>query len=144
MSFLSSRQTLFNSDAEIDLIENLKKIPFIPLSDGTYSSVNEGTIWLQSDALSAGFDGRHGLEAFPNLFAKLQTVNPALLSTSTVDTSCLDVSLVGNLTNLLHRIGVQWLSAHEIVKVHILPAVSDDGITNMDKNLINKSMFALL
>ena len=53
MSFLSSRQTLFNSDAEIDLIENLKKIPFIPLSDGTYSSVNEGTIWLQSDALSA-------------------------------------------------------------------------------------------
>ncbi|KAK7851228.1 hypothetical protein CFP56_042716, partial [Quercus suber] len=138
MSFHSSRQTLFNSDAEIDLIENLKKIPFIPLSDGTYSSVNEGTIWLQSDALSAGFDGRHGLEAFPNLFAKLRTVNPALLSASTVDTSCLDVSLVGNLTNLLHRIGVQWLSAHEIVKVHILPAVSDDRITNRDKNLMTE------
>nr|POE62218.1 hypothetical protein CFP56_39544 [Quercus suber] len=68
---------------KIDLIENLKKIPFIPLSDGTYSSVNEG-----------------------------------------------------NLTNWLHRIGVQWLSAHEIVKVHILPAVSDDGVTNRDKNLM--------
>ncbi|XP_050285644.1 protein NO VEIN-like isoform X2 [Quercus robur] len=138
MSFHSSRKTLLNSDTEGDLIENLQKISFIPLSDGTYSSVNEGTIWLQSDTVSTGFDGKHGLEAFPNLFAKLRTVNPALLSASTVDTSCMDVSLVGNLTNMLHRIGVQWLSAHEIVKVHILPAVSDDRITNRDKNLMTE------
>ena len=65
-------------------------------------------------------------------------MNPAPLSASTVDTTCLDVSFVGNLTNLLHRIGVQWLSAHEIEKVHILPAVSDDGITNRDKNLMTE------
>ena len=46
-------------------------------------------------------------------------MNPAPLSASTVDTSCLDVSL-------------------QIVKVHILPAVSDDGITNRDKNLMTE------
>ena len=138
MSFHSSRQTLLNSDTEIHLIEDLKKISFIPLSDGIYSSVNEGTIWLQTDVVSTGFDGKHGLEAFPNLFAKLRTVNPALLSASTVDTSCTDVSLVGNLTKMLHRIGVQSLSAHEIVKVHILPAVSNDRITNRDKNLMTE------
>ena len=46
-------------------------------------------------------------------------MNPAPLSASTVDTSCLYVSL-------------------QIVKVHILPAVSGDRITNRDKNLMTE------
>ncbi|KAK7854735.1 hypothetical protein CFP56_031056 [Quercus suber] len=88
---------------------NLEKIPFIPLSDGTYSSVNEG------------FDGRHGLEAFPNLFAKLRTVNlPSFLHQLLIPHAWMWFSRQPY--QLLHRIGVQWLSAHEIVKVHILPA----------------------
>lgn len=134
MSFHSSGQIFVNSDIETDLIEKLRKIPFIPLSDGTYSSVDKGTIWLPSD----GSDGGQGLEVFPNLFAKLRTVNPAVLSASTFDTSSKDMSLVANLTKMFHRIGVQRLSAHEIIKVHILPAVSDDGVTKRDKNLMTE------
>ncbi|KAG6731183.1 hypothetical protein I3842_01G116900 [Carya illinoinensis] len=141
MTFQSSGKTLLNSDTETDLIENLRKIKFIPLSDGTYSSVDEGTIWLPTDAISTGFDGAQGLEAFPNLFAKLRTVSHALLSTSTSgasDMSCMDMNSVDNLIKMFHRIGVQRLSAHEIVKVHILPAVSDARVTNRDKNLMTE------
>ncbi|KAF5465031.1 hypothetical protein F2P56_015064, partial [Juglans regia] len=128
-----SGQILLNSDTGMDLIENLKRIKFIPLSDGTFSSVNEGTIWLPSDT---GFDGPHRLEAFQSLFAKLRTVSPALLSASTCDTSFMDVNLVDNITKMFHRIGVKQLSAHEILKAHILTAVSNDRITNKDKHLM--------
>jgi hypothetical protein len=138
MSSHSSGQVLLNSDTEMDLIEKLQKIPLIPLSDGTYSSVDEGTIWLQSDAVSTGFDVEQGPDAFPYLFTKLRTVCPTLLSASTVDTSCVDTSLIDSITKMLHRIGVQRLSAHEIMKLHILPAVSDDIIINRDTNLMTE------
>jgi hypothetical protein len=145
MSFHSSEQIFLNSNTEMDLIENLQKISFIPLSDGTYSSMDEGTIWLQSDAVSTGLDVEHGPEAFPNLFTKLRTVCPALLSASSVDTSCVDTSLIDNITKMLYRIGVQRLSAHEIMKLHILPAVSDDRIVNRDKNLMTEYLcFAMI
>lgn len=131
-----SGQSSLNSNMESDLIYDLKKIPFIPLSDGNYGSLDEGTIWLHSDSLSTELDGEHGLGAFPNLYAKLRIVNPALLSAASVDIPCMDMTLAENVTRMLHRIGVQQLSAHEIVQVHILPAMSDEGITNREKNLM--------
>jgi hypothetical protein len=145
-SFHSSGQSFLNSDTEMDLIENLRKISFIPLSDSTYSSVDEGTIWLHSDAVSTGFDVERGLEAFPNLFTTLRTVSPALFTASTGgnDSSCVDMSLVDNITKILYRIGVQKLSAHKIVKVHVMPAVTDGRNTNSDKNLMTEYLCFLM
>ncbi|KAA8548392.1 hypothetical protein F0562_000076 [Nyssa sinensis] len=95
-----------NFGMESDLINTLKKIPFIPLSDGTYGSVDDGTIWLHSDASSTGFDNGHGLEAFPKLYAKLRIVSPALFgAAAAVDVSCYDSSLADNITRMLHRVG---------------------------------------
>ncbi|KAK3187921.1 hypothetical protein Dsin_027482 [Dipteronia sinensis] len=131
-SFHSPGQSLLHSGIETDIISKLQKIPFIPLSDGTFSSVDEGTIWLHSDG--SGVDG--GLEAFPYLYGKLRTVSPALLSASAVDISCLVGTSVDNLTRMLLKIGVQQLSSHDIVKVHILPAISDDTNVNRGKNLM--------
>ncbi|KAL2507860.1 Histidine kinase [Forsythia ovata] len=126
----SSGKTSLNSGAGLDLLVNLRKIPFIPLSDGRYSSVDEGTIWLHSDALSARAVDDYSQQAFPILSAKLRTVSPALLSAAAAaETSCFDTFSVQNVTRMLYRIGVQRLSAHEIVKVHILPAISGDRDT---------------
>ncbi|GAV66160.1 DUF3883 domain-containing protein [Cephalotus follicularis] len=136
ISFHTSGRTSLHSGIETDIRDNLKKIPFIPLSDGTYSSVDEGTIWLHSDASSTGSDNEYGLKAFPKLSAKLRTVNHALLSVSAADISFMDPASVYNITRMLHIIGVQQLSAHEIIKLHILPAISGVSITNEDKNLM--------
>ncbi|BFG15404.1 hypothetical protein CerSpe_016780 [Prunus speciosa] len=135
MSFNSSMEASFDPRIQMELIENLRKIPFIPLSDGTYGAVDEGPIWLHFDALSNGLEAQDGLESFPNLYAKLRIVSPTLISTVSADMSSMDVT-VDKLTCMLCRIGVQRLSAHEIVKVHILPAISDDRITDRDKNLV--------
>ncbi|XP_021895218.1 LOW QUALITY PROTEIN: uncharacterized protein LOC110812694 [Carica papaya] len=134
LSFHSTRQASLNLGKEEDLIDRLRNIPFIPLSDGAYGSLIEDTIWLHSDG--SEFDGGHGLEAFPKLYAKLRIVNPVFLFASDVDITCRDVNLAGNLIRMLCRIGVQNLSAHEIMKVHILPAVSDEGNRNIDKSLM--------
>ncbi|GKU97667.1 hypothetical protein SLEP1_g10782 [Rubroshorea leprosula] len=134
MSFHSLGQDSVKSGIEADLIDNLRKIPFIPLSDGTFSSLEKGTIWLHFDVISAGFDGGSGLEAFPCLSAKLRLVTPALLSASSVPNSCMDMTLVGNITRVLHSIGVQQLTAHDIIKVHILPAMAE--MMGGDKDLM--------
>lgn len=132
----SSGKTAFDTGVELDFIKNLRRIPCIPLSDGRYGSVNEGTIWLHFDPLTIGFEGSHGLESFPNLYAKLRIVSPALLAASSVDSSHVDLTLVDKLTSMLYKIGIQRLSAHEIIKVHILPAISDWKITDGDENLM--------
>ena len=138
MSLHFSRQTLLDSEVELDCMDTLRRIPFIPLSNGTYGAVDDGTIWLHFDPSSSAFDGEHGLDSFPNLHAKLRIVSPALLSTSSVDGSQTDLTVSNKLTTMLYKIGVQRLSAHEIIKVHILPAISDETITDKDKNFMTE------
>ncbi|CAN6722643.1 unnamed protein product [Malus baccata var. baccata] len=136
MFFSSSVEASFDSRIQMDVIDDLRKIPFIPLSDGTYGAIDEVPIWLHFDASCTELEAQHGLESFPHLHAKLRTVNPALLSTLSADMSSMDVTTVEKLTCILFRIGVQKLSTHEIVKVHILPAMSEDRIMDSDKNLM--------
>ncbi|CAJ1939132.1 unnamed protein product [Sphenostylis stenocarpa] len=131
----SSGSTSISFEMKEDVRKNLQKTPFIPLSDGTYSSVNEGTIWLQSNNLNSGFDGEHKIEAFPNICAKLRTVRPSLFSTS-FGTQNLNVTFFDNITHLLQSIGVQPLSVHEVVKLHILPALSDETMANNNRMLM--------
>ncbi|CAI0380265.1 unnamed protein product [Linum tenue] len=109
-------QMLPNSFAGAGLLDSLRTLPFIPLSDGTYSCSDTGTIWLHSDVLSAG----NGFEAFPKLYAELRIVNPVVLSASAADGASSQ-----NVVRMLQKLGVQPLSAHEIVKVHIINAMSD-------------------
>lgn len=125
-----------SSGFESDMIASLKKIPFIPLSDGKYCSVDRGTVWLHCEATGVG--NEYDFKAFPKLYSKLQIVDPALFSAAAAaaDKSCLDVSIVENVTRMLMRVGVQRLSAHEIVKVHILPSISDDRNIPGNKDLL--------
>ncbi|XP_031403779.1 protein NO VEIN isoform X1 [Punica granatum] len=118
-----------NSEIENDLIKNLKKIAFIPLSDGTFSSLLEGTIWLHTNSMNSSINGDYGSEASHNICCKLRIVNPSLFSSS-------DMHLVDNVTKILQRIGVQRLSAHEIIRGHILPALCDERNGNEDQNLM--------
>lgn len=124
-----------NFEIREDILKRLKKMPFIPLSDGTYSSVDEGTIWLQSNTSNTGFDGVHKIEAFPNICAKLRTVSPSLLSAAS-GTPSLKVASLDNVTRLLQTIGVQQLSVHDVVKLHILPVLSDETMANKNKMLM--------
>ncbi|KAL1208319.1 Protein NO VEIN [Cardamine amara subsp. amara] len=98
------------------LLDSLHKIPFIPLSNGMFTSLDEGAVWLHHD--TTGFDLGDVIEAFPMLYGNLRTIDHSLLLASSVD----EKFVVDDVVNMLCAIGVQKLSAHEIIKVHILPA----------------------
>ncbi|CAI8618591.1 unnamed protein product [Vicia faba] len=135
LMFDSSGTMSINFEVKDDILKRLKKTPFIPLSDGAYGSVDEGTIWLQSNTFNTGFDGEHKMEAFPNICARLRTVSPSLLSAAS-GTSSLNVTPLDNVTRLLETIGVQQLSAHDVVKLHILPVLSDETMASKNKMLM--------
>lgn len=113
-SWLNVLYLMLVNETQSDVVSSLVGLPFIPLLDGKYAAISDGAIWLHTD--------NHGLEAFGNLYPTLRIVNPALLNDSSVE----------NVTHMLCKVGVQRLSAHEVLKVHILPAVSDDKIENVE------------
>lgn len=105
-SWLNSFHEMSLLGASSDIMNILKRTPFIPLLDGGYSSVDEGMIWMNLDGSWAKSD---------RLFANLRVVNPAIFDSSNTQ----------NLTHILSKVGVQKLSAHQVVKAHVLPAVCD-------------------
>ncbi|KAK1272823.1 hypothetical protein QJS04_geneDACA012207 [Acorus gramineus] len=127
---------------ESDTVINLRTIPFIPLSDGSYASVADGPIWLLPDA--SRIEGEHCPTNFPSLYAKLRIVNPLFYSVSGHEYSVGEAK-AENVVRMLRKIGVQQLSAHEVIRTHILPSVSDAIPTNIDKNLMAEYLgFAML
>ncbi|KAI3791107.1 hypothetical protein L2E82_04713 [Cichorium intybus] len=129
VNFLSSwlnvmYSMLVNVSDHGDVINSLIKLPFILLSDGKYSSIQESPIWLHTDKV----DSEQGLETFGNLYPKLRIVNSALFTNTHVE----------NVTQMLYKLGVQRLSAHEVLKVHILPAISDEKIITESTDLITE------
>ncbi|RAL54444.1 hypothetical protein DM860_001572 [Cuscuta australis] len=132
MSIPSSGQCLPDSGIGPDITNSLRKLRFIPLSDGKFSSMDEGTIWLHADALSTSSSDKNGLENFPMVYARLRIVSSALFSADTAYDTCFQASTVENIVRMLYRVGVQELSAHEIIKMHILPLLSDGQHTSHD------------
>ncbi|GER41663.1 histidine kinase [Striga asiatica] len=126
-------QTTPSVVSEFDWITNLQKTPFIPLSDGKYSSLDEGTIWLHSEPVNQDINDERLLKAFPKLYAKLRIVSPDLLGAAS---SCSDTTIKENVTKMLYKIGVQQLSVHDVVKVQIIPAISDEENATGQKELM--------
>ncbi|XP_031130819.1 protein NO VEIN-like isoform X3 [Ipomoea triloba] len=145
MSSSISRQSSPESGIGSDLIKTLRKIRFIPLSDGKFSSIDEGPIWLHADALSTGVSDKYGLDNFPRLYAGLRVVNSALFSADTAyETLCFQGYTVENISRMLYRVGVQQLSAHEIIKMHILPSFSDGQHTLAHNELMTDYLSFLM
>ncbi|XP_010527472.1 PREDICTED: uncharacterized protein LOC104804807 isoform X2 [Tarenaya hassleriana] len=137
-SLLFHPSGLGNLESGVDrnLMDSLRKIPFIPLSDGIFTSLDEGAIWLPHDA--TGFDGGDGFEAFPMLYSNLRTVDHSLLLASSGDNSAVD-----NLVKMLFAVGVQRMSAHEIIKVYILPAFEDRSTDTADALMVDYLCFVM-
>ncbi|GJZ96585.1 hypothetical protein Tco_0668919 [Tanacetum coccineum] len=75
-----------------------------------------------SNLVAYGSEPDHHIEAFRKMHTKLQVVNPALLIDSHAE----------NITQMLYKVGVQWLSEHEVLKKHFLPAISNERKYRID------------
>ncbi|PHT39368.1 hypothetical protein CQW23_22941 [Capsicum baccatum] len=144
-TLLTNGQDLAGFGTELDLMKDLKKIPFIPLSDGKYGSLDEGPIWLHFDSTGAAIDGDYAPKTFPRLHACLRTVSSALLSAAAaLGTSCCGSSVVENVSMMRYRVGVHQLSAHQIVKIHILPYLYRDKNVQGHKEIMTEYLAFLV
>lgn len=129
----SSMRHFDDPHLEGDILDGLKKLPVIPLSDGSRCSVSEGHIWLPCDVSGGGFENQYGAKEFPLLYASLHTVNPLLLTALSSNKYLAHEGRADDLTEMLLKIGVSKLSAHEIIRSHILPVLSE-SVSGSDTN----------
>ncbi|KAL9667858.1 hypothetical protein QQ045_002227 [Rhodiola kirilowii] len=121
-----------------EVIDKLRKTPFIPLSNGTFSSIDEGAIWMHFDFSTIGHNIESGPQDFPYLYARLRTVCSTFLSVVNRNVSGKEMMLAEKISILLRNIGVQRLSGHDIIKVHILPVIADEKFANENTSLMTE------
>ncbi|XP_071709106.1 protein NO VEIN-like [Rutidosis leptorrhynchoides] len=107
-SWLNLLFLMSNNGSKAEVISSLYKLPFVPLVDGRYTSIQDGQIWLRIDAVV----DHH----FEKLYTKIQMVNSALIK---------DSLNAENVTNMLYKLGVKRLSEHDILKSHVLRDISN-------------------
>jgi hypothetical protein len=133
----SSMRHFDDPHLEGDILNGLRKLPVIPLSDGSFCSVSEGHIWLPCDVSGVGFENQYGVKEFPLLYASLHTVNPLFLAALSSNKYLAHEGRPDDLTEMLLKIGIRKLSAHEIIRSHILPALSESvACTGTNKELM--------
>lgn len=140
----SGHQSFASVGRESNLLNRLREIPFIPLSDGSFGSMSEGPIWLPSDFLTSRFGGENILQHFPGLSANLRVVTPFIFSTVAANACDTEGMGVDNLISILCKIGLQLLSAHDIIKQHIMPSISDGIVGRQDLNIMIEYLYFVM
>jgi hypothetical protein len=129
---------------EAQLLRELRSLPLIPLEDGTFRAVDGGPVWLPAsmDHFSYKPTREHGSEGggqgqgkegggggavsaaaflaeFPLVGKSLTTVATGLI----LDGGKSTPGVVG----MLRKLGVEPLSAHQVVEGHVLPSLLGGG-----------------
>ncbi|KAG1335020.1 hypothetical protein COCNU_03G011390 [Cocos nucifera] len=97
----SGHQSFASVGRESNLLNRLREIPFIPLSDGSFGSMSEGPIWLPSDDLTSRFGGENILQHFPGLSANLRVVTPFIFSTAAANACNTEGTGMDNLVSII-------------------------------------------
>ena len=105
-------ESFFQVNSESDCLNDLAQIPFIPLSDGSYTSIREDSIWLPCEANRSGLDGMHILKNFPKLYCELRTVHPSLFFSPAVGGDVVVRADSDMIVCMLRRVGIGQLLAH--------------------------------
>ncbi|XP_062212736.1 protein NO VEIN isoform X2 [Phragmites australis] len=141
----SFRNVSLTRSLEDDLLSTLRKIPCIPLSDGSFSSVADGPIWLPYDIVNSIPEHRSSIQNFQVLYSNLRTVSTHLLSASCKNKYLMEEVRTNDLIDILLKIGVRKLSGHDIIKNHIMASLCNGIDANVaDKMMIEYVSFIML
>lgn len=116
----SSHNLPLVTSLESDILCSLRKLQCIPLSDGSFSSISDGQIWLNYDLLDSPSESKFSMQTFPVLYNNLRIVSPHILSMSCQNSYVTEEMKTDDLIDILLKIGVRKLSGHDIIKNHIL------------------------
>ncbi|KAJ1690756.1 hypothetical protein LUZ63_014911 [Rhynchospora breviuscula] len=132
-SFYMTLATQSNEN-ELDLLSRLRKVPFIPLSDSMYVSMTDGPVWFPCNLSALQLGDLSVIKQFQYLYSNLRTVSPAIFSYCSDEYSGAK-RRVENIIAILQKLGVKQLSAHDVIKNHILEYNFGEGATETKKEL---------
>ncbi|GJU24189.1 histidine kinase-like ATPase, C-terminal domain-containing protein [Tanacetum coccineum] len=80
-----------------------------------------GHKWQMLQFNRSGYD----LDEFKWFMGQSRSLYKIVFNLRIVNPAIFDGPITNNLTQMLSKVGVQWVSEHEIVKAHVLPAICD-------------------
>ncbi len=150
-SLLVKQQTthiMSQQDKEASLLGDLQSLQFIPLVDGSFSSLTDGTIWFSSHGIENRYVTDDSLSCYPLIFAELRTADPLLfmnehegedsivLKAGRGSPKGINFVNSGKVRRMLQQLGVMPMSAHEVVRNHVLPAMAEANCLGRDTHLV--------
>ncbi|XP_044946062.1 protein NO VEIN-like isoform X3 [Hordeum vulgare subsp. vulgare] len=136
----SSRDLPFRTNFESDTLCSLRKMKCIPLSDGSFSCIADGPIWLNCDLLDSLPGSKISMQSFPVLYSSLRIVSPHILSMSCKNSYIVKETRTSDLIDILLKVGVLKLSGHDIIKNHILVSLSNTTDANPEEKMMTEYM----
>lgn len=143
---LSEQQScLYSShqEREISLALELQSLPFIPLANGSLTAVMDGPVWFTSQQVENHRGvANEPIVCFPLLYGELRTVHPILFCNSVnnhegdddVANNQQDDS--GKIITVLQQLGVRPMSAHHVLRSHVLPAMVEPSCLGKEVPLL--------
>ncbi|KAG0460586.1 hypothetical protein HPP92_020883 [Vanilla planifolia] len=119
-------------------------MPIIPLSDGSYGSISDGPIWLPCDIWNIGSKGEYCPEDFPCIYNKLKMVNPHLFSVAKRNPYSKEEIKADIVMQMLLKIGAQQLSAHEVIRSHVLVGLTEKNSAEDRELMVEYLSFIML
>ncbi|CAM6113575.1 unnamed protein product [Calypogeia fissa] len=129
----------------------LQSLPYIPLSNGTFTSLSVGSVWFAGELFENGLGVNSVLSNFKLLSSELRTIHPGLLTLTNefgitgegsgatsplLNGGGFEKDRVGNVVSILQRLGVSRLSSHELLRSHVLPAMARDDCLLKDQLVV--------
>ncbi|KAF7058669.1 hypothetical protein CFC21_065677 [Triticum aestivum] len=136
----SSQDLPFRTNFESDTLCSLRKMQCIPLSDGSFSCIADGPIWLNCDLLDSPPGSKISMQSFPVLYSSLRIVSPHILSMSCKNSYIVEETRTNDLIDILLKVGVLKLSGHDIIKNHILVSLSNATDANPEEKMMTEYM----
>lgn len=131
--------SLFASDlvSKSSLVRELQTLRFIPLAGGSVTAIEDGSVWFANHSTELQVGASRSIVCFPLLYAELRTVHPALFHTSGPEGDVADdPNVSGKVVSMLHQLGVRPMSAHHVLRSHVLPAMADANCMIRDTPLL--------
>jgi hypothetical protein len=142
-----NRQQFFQRKTEVGDLERVKRIPFIPLSNGSYTSIIERPIWLPCFDRTSSNEITMLLESFPLLYSELRTVHSLLVNPSgnCTESHLMQAENTNIVCLMLEELGVGQISGHQVVQAHIMPVMlSDDILLKSKEQVMQYLVFIML
>ncbi|KAG0569647.1 hypothetical protein KC19_6G104700 [Ceratodon purpureus] len=126
-----------DSESGNSLVQELQALKFIPLAGGSFTAIEDGSVWFANHGAESNDGASKSLVCFPLLYGELRTVHPALFQTSAPEDDVTDdLNVRSKVVSMLHQLGIRPMSAHHVLRSHVLPAMADENCMARDIPLL--------